>query len=538
MDESRHAAAVAEPRSERTMQSKEGPALDPAFLAAMRCELQAPVAAIEAIAAGILRDGQDRPEDLLLGARRIQEGCSRLMAAIPARVGDELLRDDGRTPKERLSKVYHDLVNLMTPLGEVHLMLPLNEALCFGAFTDELKQVLDYSAALLDRLNELKAGRRPAEAKTAPAGSERPVLAREEWEQAEVRVAEPGVVLVADDNSETRAQLARFLENAGHTVYQAESGEAVLRLLDEREFDLVLLDVHMGEIDGYQVLCEMKKDTYWREFSVVMVSAVDDVNCIANCIAKGADDYLPKPLNPKLLHARVNSCLSQSRLRKQETALREAIVKERKRADDLLYQLFPHSVVQELKSSATVAPRRYNDVAVMFTDIVGFTSFSDARDPAEVVARLQDLFGKYEEVAAAHGLEKIKTVGDCFMATGGLLSHLENRVLSCVLCAIDMVHCVRQTKDWDVRVGIHCGPVVAGLVGKTQYCFDVWGDTVNTASRMQTAANPGSIVLSSEAWQQIADLAQGEAFAVDIKGKGPTEVYRFRRFRRPITGAE
>jgi class 3 adenylate cyclase len=167
-------------------------------------------------------------------------------------------------------------------------------------------------------------------------------------------------------------------------------------------------------------------------------------------------------------------------------------------------------------------------VAVLFCDIVNFTPYCDQRQPQEVLTHLQQLVETYEELAARYQMQKIKTIGDAFMAVAGLLTPVENPVLSCVRCGLDMIAAApRLTPEWNVRVGIHVGPVVAGVLGRRQYLFDLWGDTVNTAARMESSGVAGTVSLSRAAWEQVAVHYRGEAVgAIPVKGKGKLEVFR------------
>jgi class 3 adenylate cyclase len=134
----------------------------------------------------------------------------------------------------------------------------------------------------------------------------------------------------------------------------------------------------------------------------------------------------------------------------------------------------------------------------------------------------------FEELTQRYDLEKIKTIGDSYMTTGGLLRPLPNPVLNCIQCGLEMV-AVAPTlpTQWKVRVGIHVGPVVAGVVGRRQYLFDVWGDTVNTAARIEGVGVPNAVNISGDAWKQVAELVQGESRGLmNIRGKGDLELFR------------
>ncbi len=337
-----------------------------------------------------------------------------------------------------------------------------------------------------------------------------------------------GHILVVDDNEMNRDMLSRRLVRQGHTVVVAEHGRQGLERLRTEAFDLVLLDIMMPEMNGYQMLEALKADEALRNVPVIMISAVDELESVVRCIQLGAEDYLPKPFNPVLLKARIGAVLEKKRLHDQERAYLRQIEIEKRRADDLLHVILPDNVVEELKATNTIRPRRYENVAVMFCDIVEFTQYCNTHDAAEVTAHLCRLVEIYEGIAAQYQLEKIKTVGDAFLATGSLLHKLENPVLNCVQCGLEMI-CVAPTLPprWQVRVGIHIGPVMAGVVGKRQYLFDIWGDTVNTAARVERHGVPHAVNVSGEAWQHIADRCVGESRGlVALKGKGEMELFR------------
>ncbi len=343
-----------------------------------------------------------------------------------------------------------------------------------------------------------------------------------------------GRILIVDDNEMNRDMLSRRLVRQGHTVVIAEHGRQGLECLRREAFDLVLLDIMMPEMNGYQMLEALKADEALREIPVIMISAVDELESVVRCIQLGAEDYLPKPFNPVLLKARINAVLEKKRLRDQERAYLRQIEIEKRRADDLLHVILPDNVIEELKATNTIQPRRYENVAVLFCDIVGFTQYCNAHDAAEVTAHLCHLVEIYESIAVKYQLEKIKTVGDAFLATGGLLHQLESPVLNCVQCGLEMV-CIAPTlpPKWQVRVGIHIGPVMAGVVGQRQYLFDIWGDTVNTAARVESNGVPHAVNVSGEAWQYIADRCVGESRGlVALKGKGEMELYRVDSLRR------
>src|SRR5271163_3875019 len=328
------------------------------------------------------------------------------------------------------------------------------------------------------------------------------------------------VVMIVDDNDDNRFTLSMRLESCGYSnLVTAEDGREALDKMRSQPVDLVLLDIMMPELDGYGVLAEMRADVTLRDIPVVMISALEDINSVVRCVELGATDYLTKPFNPVLLKARVDNCIEKSRYRAQEAAYLERIEGERRRADELLATVLPRPIVRALKRDGRLAPQGYEDVTILFCDVVGFTAYSEKNPPETVFAELKVLIDRFEEIAAKHGLDKIKTIGDAFMATANLLSPLDEP-MHAVVAAPQAVRA-----DWAVRIGIDHGPVSAGIMGKTQFQFDVWGDTVNTAARIEEYGQPGSVNVSGRAWLHLRNQAQGRSLGfVDLKGKEKIEV--------------
>ena len=297
----------------------------------------------------------------------------------------------------------------------------------------------------------------------------------------------------------------------------------------------MLLDVQMPELNGYQVLECLKADPALRDIPVIVLSASDEIERVARCIEMGAEDYLPKPFDPVLLQARIGASLEKKRLRDREVSHLRQIQEEKQRTDDLLHIILPHDVAHELKTTQTVKPRRFENVGVLFCDIVSFTAWCDKHAPHEVLTYLQSLVEAFERISLESGLEKIKTIGDSFMATAGLLAPATNPALDCVRCGLAMIAKARELPPhWQVRVGIHAGPVMAGVVGRRKYQYDIWGDTVNTAARMEQAALPGSICVTADTWQLLAVHCHGVRQGnVEIKGKGALDLYRIDQLKLP-----
>jgi CheY-like chemotaxis protein len=337
------------------------------------------------------------------------------------------------------------------------------------------------------------------------------------------------VILVVDDNEDNRYTLTRRLRRLGYDdLTEAETGRQALEQVGQRPFDLVLLDVMMPEMNGYQVLEHLKSDDQLRRIPVIMISALSELDSVVRCIELGAEDYLPKPFNSVLLAARISASLERKRMHDREHEHLAEIERQRQRGDELLHAMLPRPAVEELKAHDRIAPRRFDDVAVLFVDVIGFTSYCDRNPPEVVVANLHHLAGTFEDITSNYGLEKIKTVGDAFLATANLLDPHADPVMASLRTAFALAEAAGDTPaGWQVRSGIHIGPVVAGVVGSRKFSFDLWGDTVNLAQRLSALGTEPAVHLSSTAWERVAARAKGSPLgAVGLKGKGEVEVIR------------
>jgi len=340
--------------------------------------------------------------------------------------------------------------------------------------------------------------------------------------------SERALILIVDDEPFNVDYLEQELEDLNCDTVSAANGLQALERVAARSPDLILLDIMMPEMDGFQVLSELRAHPVWRHIPVVIISALHELHSVVKGIEMGADEYLPKPFEPVLLKARISACLERKAWRDREVLYLRQIEEQKRRADELLHVILPAVVVDELKTTGKVEPRAYEDIAVLYADVVGFTPYCDRHAPDQVLDNLQSLMGSFEQLTLDHDLQKIRTAGDAFLAVGGMLKPLDNPTLHCVRCGLDMVAVAATVPAaWHVRVGIHTGPLMAGIIGHRQYLFDVWGDTVNTAQRMQSYGLPDAVNLSQQAWQQVAPHCRGESLGlVDVKGKGGLEIFR------------
>jgi len=335
-------------------------------------------------------------------------------------------------------------------------------------------------------------------------------------------------ILIIDDDPFNIDFLEQELADLGYNTASASNGAQGLEMVLKHMPDLVLLDIMMPVMDGFTVLSRLKADPVTRGIPVVIVSALGDMHTVIKGIEMGAEDFLPKPFDPILLRARLANGVQKRSWQIQEQEYIKQIEESRQRIDDLLHVILPGPVVHELMEGDKVQPRKFPGVAVLFVDIVEFTPYTEAHPVEEVITNLQTLVIAYEELALKWRLQKIKTIGDSFMAAGGLLETLENPVGNCTACGLEMIAFARSMPvGWDVRVGVDYGPLIAGVVGKRQYLYDIWGDTVNVAHRVESYGEAGCVNLTRRAWEQVSDRYPHAPFdSWMVKGKGDVEIFR------------
>ncbi len=351
----------------------------------------------------------------------------------------------------------------------------------------------------------------------------------------------PGTILIVDDNAMNREILARRLAKDGHRLIMAEHGRDALDRLAESPVDVILLDIMMPVMDGYQVLLALSRDQLLRRIPVIVLSADDQIESVVRCIEIGAEDFLPKPVNPVILTARVESSLQRKRLQDREQAYLEEIERERAKSEQLLLNILPASVAERLKKGEESIADRCAEVSVLFADIVGFTPMSAAISAEELVGRLNALFRRFDTLAERHAVEKIKTIGDAYMVVAGVPDPCPDHAQRIGTLALDFMDAVSEINreralDLKIRIGIHSGAVIAGVIGTRKFAYDLWGDTVNTASRMESSGVPGKIHLSGATAELLGPshlvVRRGP---VEVKGRGIVETF-FLEGRREASG--
>jgi adenylate cyclase len=295
------------------------------------------------------------------------------------------------------------------------------------------------------------------------------------------RNAEKGDLLVVDDNRVNRLLVARTLEQFGHRVAFAENGHQALELLRARPAELVLLDVEMPGMNGYETLAALRADPKLRDIPVVMMSSVDEVDSVARCIEMGAEDYLFKPVNAVLLRARVAASLEKKRLRDQQR--------------ELFRKFATAEVAEELLVTGFALGGKHVDATVMFSDIRSFTRLAESLPPADTIDLLNNYYTLMFDAIGSHGGIVNQMLGDGLMALfGAPLPHADHQERA-VRAALEMLELVAdfnlgQAKEDKpeirIGIGIASGQVIAGYTGtERRVTYTCVGDTVNLAAHLE-----------------------------------------------------
>jgi adenylate cyclase len=516
--------------------------LSRALTAFLRQELQAPATAITDFLDIIIEDESRGPRHhLLRDLERMRTASLRLNSFVKEIVQDTAsIRQQEESLEEFYRRLRHDL---RTPLNAIkgysELLIEDMEGDGENNLRDDLKKLKESADQLLGQIDSMAALTQHEETADQDglqqqAGIVADVLRTVQPLDTSGAIGESARssrILVVDDNAANRDVLERRLTREGHQVVTATNGHAALELLAAQEFDLILLDLIMPEMSGFEVLRRLKAAEHTSHVPVIVISALDELDSVVRCIEAGAEDYLPKPFNPILLRARINACLEKKWLRDREKLFIADLEREKKRSETLLLNILPQSIINRMRDGEIVIADYVAEVTILFCDLVGFTEFSQTVPAKQTLDFLYRIFSAFDRLAAEHGVEKIKTIGDSYMAAGGipeLQSDHAVRVAALALRMSEEVGTISQSTGLalQARIGIHTGPVVAGVIGTHKFVYDVWGDTVNTASRMEAYSLPGRIQVSATTQHVLRDRFTFESRGpMQIKGKGMMETF-------------
>ncbi len=355
-------------------------------------------------------------------------------------------------------------------------------------------------------------------------------------------------ILVVDDNKLILALIKGIFENEcqDYAIFTAANGQEACDLAYEILPNLIVMDLEMPLMNGLEAMQELKRYEKTSNIPVIIVTATPNLRA---AFEAGAIDFIRKPIDKTELILRVKSTLTIFQLLKEITEQTEKLEfqsqelekqkqilqEEKQKSEKLLLNVLPQEIADQLKNKGAVLPKFYKKASVLFTDFKGFTKISEILSPVEIVKELNFYFEKFDEIIEKHFIEKIKTIGDSYMCAGGIPLRNNSNPFDTVLAGLQMQHFVSEWNDrkkqqnlpiWELRIGIHTGNVISGVIGKKKFAYDIWGDTVNTASRMESAGASGRVNVSKSTYEYIKDFFDCEYRGkIEVKNKGEIEMY-------------
>jgi len=526
------------------------------FLAILRHELRTPLNAIIGYSEMLMEDAGDRGlKGFIPDLGKIRAAGRQLLVIVneilnPMKIGPSSAEPDRDDFGARLR------IELQTPLDSIidssGMLLKQADDMGQSDFVLDIRKIRTAADSFLKLIDDIDSvpmtgpvmtGLRSTTASAQISSAMRSLHAREEPAGA---IANRGSVLVIDDNEMNQDLMKRYLNRQGHSVMVAEGGRQALELMKSGAFDLVLLDVMMPDMDGYEVLREIKRHEEWRHLPVIMISALDEMDSVVRCIEIGAEDYLPKPFDPVLLKARTDACLEKKRLRDIEVE-HQRLLAELNSALEIrnrfLQKIFGRYLSEEVVHSILETPDglkiggEKRDVTIMMADLRGFTSISEETSPESVVDILTVFLETMTDIILKYQGTINEFIGDAILVIFGAPLPREDHAVRAVACAIEMQLAMDEVNQRIANagnppiamgIGINTGSAVVGNIGSSKRAaYTVIGRNVNLASRIESCTAGGQIFISGSTREACGErLKIVDRMEIVAKGvKDPIAIY-------------
>lgn len=350
----------------------------------------------------------------------------------------------------------------------------------------------------------------------------------------------PQNILIVDDTPENLRILSDVLSRRGYEVRQSINGDMALMSVQTRLPNLVLLDIMMPGLDGYEVCRQLKENPQTRHIPVVFLSALNATEEKVKAFKLGAADYITKPFHFEEIVVRIEHQLQLQQLQQQLAAQNALLEAEKLKAEELLRNILPEAIANQLKHhplgitpdlQGVVFAESFDSATILFADIVNFTAFATQVSPQELIKSLNQIFSRFDRLTERYGLEKIKTIGDAYMVAGGIPVARPDHAEAIANLALEMQTAIAEFytpthPPFRLRIGINTGPVIAGVIGIKKFSYDLWGDAVNVASRMESQGEPGRIQVTEATYEILRSHYRFEPRGtLAIKGKGRMQTY-------------
>ncbi|MDG5766826.1 adenylate/guanylate cyclase domain-containing protein [Balneolales bacterium ANBcel1] len=312
-------------------------------------------------------------------------------------------------------------------------------------------------------------------------------------------------ILVVESNQLNLELLLTFFMQSEYRIAAATTGIKALKICEEITPDLILMDVQMPEMDGFQTAGKLLKNPKTQDIPIIFTSTLTDSNIILKCFESGGIDYISKPFKKAELLARIHTHLSLK-------ILREQLQTDRDHLTAILHNMLPMGLIKSLRNGEFPKPVSVDTAATLFTDFKNFSSITQKLGSKRSVDHLNQIYYAFDEIVEAFGMERIKTIGDAYFAVGGINTHPSNIYLYPILAGLKFKEFVayytehKTDADWQLRIGFAVGPVTSGVIGYQKIAYDVWGDTVNLANHLEHVGRPGYVVIPEFIYDKVRDF--------------------------------
>jgi class 3 adenylate cyclase len=339
-------------------------------------------------------------------------------------------------------------------------------------------------------------------------------------------------ILIVDDTPNNLRLLSQILSAQGYAVRKAMNGTLALKAVQVALPDLVLLDINMPDLDGYGVCQALQQNPKTANIPIIFISALDDVLDKVKAFEVGGVDYITKPFEAAEVLVRVKNQLMIQAQQRQLAAQNLRLQEEQAKSERLLLNILPAAIATQLKSHQEAIIEKFEEASFLFADLVSFTAASAVMPPTDVVELLNEVFLVFDTLAERYGVEKIRTIGDNYFVASGVPIVRPDHAQALANMALEM-QAVIQHFHWSsgqslqLRIGLNTGgPVVGAVIGRKKFAYDVWGDTVNIASRMESSGLAGKIQVTMATYERLkADFVLEERGTIAVKGKGEMQTY-------------
>ncbi len=340
-------------------------------------------------------------------------------------------------------------------------------------------------------------------------------------------------ILIAEDENIIAKDISKTLERLGYNILGAvRTGKDAILKTARLKPDLVLMDIMLeDEMSGIEAAEKIMSSF---DIPVIYLTALADDETLQRAKITEPFGYVLKPFDERILHSSIEMGLYKHQINKKLKERTRELEEERIKSNQLLHNILPSEIVKELKETGSIKPREYSKVTLLFTDFQDFTEIASRLHPQELINELNIIFKNFDAIIESHGLEKLKTMGDSYIVGGGLPKETNNHAVEVVSAALEMQEYLKQrnalsANKWIMRAGVHSGNVVAGVVGKNKFTYDVWGNTVNIASMMEKMGKPGMINITCDTFNLIKDSFECEQHGnTVVTGNGDISMYLVR----------